>query len=71
MIDVLHPMCKENIGHDKEVKLGDEFALLWRIVVLKPTDLIPLAAIFRNRGHLELFGTVSVSLDPDILHAYL
>jgi hypothetical protein len=71
LIDILHPICKKNIGYDKEVKLGDEFALLWGVVVLKPTDLIPLAALFRNRVHLELFGTVNVSLNPDSLHAYL
>jgi hypothetical protein len=71
LIDILHPICKENIGYDKEVKLGDEFALLWRIVVLKPTDLIPLATLLWNRDHLELFGTINLSRDPDILHAYL
>lgn len=71
LIDILHPICKENIGYDEEVELGDEFALLWCIVVLKPTDLIPLAALFWNRGHLEVFGTVSGFLDPDILHVYL
>lgn len=71
LIDILHPICKENIGYDEEVELGDEFALLWCIVVLKPTDLIPLAALFWNRGHLEVFGTVSGFLDPAILHVYL
>jgi hypothetical protein len=33
--------------------------------------LIPLAALFWNRGHLEVFGTVSGFLDPAILHVYL
>ena len=71
LIDVLHPVCKKDIGYDKEVKLGNEFALFWGIVVLKPTDLIPLAALFQGRDHLESFGTVNASLDPDRLHAYL
>lgn len=45
LVDVFHPVGKEDIGYDKEIELRNELPFLWRVVVLEPTDLIPFATL--------------------------
>jgi len=45
LINVFHPVGKKNIGYNKEIELRNELPFFWRVVVLKPMDLIPLATL--------------------------
>jgi hypothetical protein len=41
----------ENIWNDQEVQFSNELALLWRVVILKPLNMIPFVR-FDRRRHL-------------------
>lgn len=55
LVDVLHPIGKKDIRNDEKVKLCNKLPFLWCIVVLKPTNLVPLAALAWFR-HLSEFS---------------
>jgi hypothetical protein len=50
LINVLYPIGKENIWHNQEVKLGDEYAFLLCVLRVEPSNLIPCSA---DLDHLD------------------
>ena len=52
LINILDPISKKHIGHDQYIELRNEFSLLFCVLGIEPTDLIPPSS-GSDLSHLE------------------